>query len=59
MNSVRREVRTGDKIKSSARVWCMMDLLLTSKTITEARDLSKNRLGPEVAGEIDDDEGSE
>ncbi len=53
------EVRTGDKIKRSARVWCMIDLLLTSKTITEARDLTKNRLGPDVADEVEDDEGDE
>jgi len=53
------EVRTGDKIKRSARVWCMIDLLLTSKTITEARDLTKNRLGPDVADEVEDDDGDE
>ncbi|HQP39231.1 MAG TPA: hypothetical protein PLI95_28805 [Polyangiaceae bacterium] len=49
------EVRTGDKIVRSARVWCMIDLLLTSKTITEARDFTKQRLGPEVAGDVVED----
>ena len=37
-----REVRTG-KIFPNGRVWCMLDTLLTSNTISEARDLSKKR----------------
>lgn len=39
-----KEVKTGDKIKMSARVWTMIDLLLTCATITEARDKTKARL---------------
>lgn len=38
------EVRTG-KIYQSARVWCMLDTLFTSRTISEARDISKQREG--------------
>jgi hypothetical protein len=29
-------------------------LLLTSKTITEARNLTKQRLGPDVDGDLED-----
>jgi hypothetical protein len=38
------EVRTGN-IFRNGRVWCMLDTLLTSKTISDARDISKKRLG--------------
>lgn len=38
-----REVPNGPKILRSMRVWAALDLLLTSKTIQEARDLSKLR----------------
>lgn len=38
-----REVRTGPKIVRSARVWVDIDLLLTSETITEALELTKQR----------------
>jgi hypothetical protein len=38
------EVKAGT-IKRSLRVWATLDLLLTSKTISEARDKSKKRLG--------------
>lgn len=36
------EVRTGN-IYPNGRVWCMLDALLTCKTVSEARDLSKKR----------------
>jgi hypothetical protein len=39
------EVRTGKKIHQANRVWCMLDTLLTSKTISEAMDISKKRQG--------------
>lgn len=51
-----KEVRTGDKIKRSMRVWAMLDLLLTCSTITEARDKTKERLGRD-ADEMKDEEG--
>jgi hypothetical protein len=37
------EVRSGEKIIRSMRVWAMLDLLLTSQTIQEARDKSIDR----------------
>lgn len=37
------EVKSGEKIIRSMRVWAMLDLLLTSKTIQEARDKSDSR----------------
>lgn len=36
------EIQTG-KIYPSGRIWAALDLLLTSKTISEARDLTKRR----------------
>jgi hypothetical protein len=38
-----REVKTG-KLWMNARVWCALDLLLTSETIREARDKTTDRL---------------
>ena len=38
-----KEVRTG-KIYPNGRVWCMLDTLFTSETISEARDVSKSRM---------------
>jgi len=38
-----KEVRTGKRVTRSMRVWAMLDLLLTSNTIGEARDESKKR----------------
>ncbi len=38
-----KEIKTGNKINRAQRVWCMLDTLLTSKTISEARDISKKR----------------
>ena len=38
------EVRVGPKVRMSARVWAMLDLLLTSPTLTEAVRLTKLRL---------------
>lgn len=40
------EVKSG-RIMRSMRVWAMLDLLLTSKTISEARDLTQKRLREE------------
>ena len=37
-----KEVLTGN-IYPNGRVWCMLDTLFTSNTISEARDLSKKR----------------
>jgi len=37
------DVKTG-KVYPSGRVWAMLDLLLTSNTISEARDLTQTRL---------------
>lgn len=37
-----REVRTGN-IYPNGRVWCMLDTLLTCKTVSQARDLSQKR----------------
>ncbi|HEY9000794.1 MAG TPA: PD-(D/E)XK nuclease family protein [Mucilaginibacter sp.] len=36
-------VKTGKQVTRSMRVWAMLDLLLTSETIGEARDKSKQR----------------
>ncbi len=33
-----KDIRTGDKIVMSNRVWAQLDMLLTSDTITEAMD---------------------
>lgn len=37
--------KNGKRIVRSNRVWAALDLLLTSKTIEEARDLTKERMG--------------
>jgi hypothetical protein len=34
----------------------MIDLLLTSKTITEARDLTKQRVGPDAVGDVEEND---
>lgn len=39
-----REVKTGPGIVMATRVWCMLDTLLTSPTITEALRVTKERL---------------
>lgn len=39
-----KEVKTGN-IFRSGRVWCHLDALLTCDTISEARDLTKKRMG--------------
>lgn len=39
----RHEVKNG-KIYPTARLWCMLDTLLTCSTISEARDVSQSRL---------------
>lgn len=36
-------VKNGSGVRRAARVWAMLDLLLTSDTITEARDISYKR----------------
>ena len=51
-----KEVTTGPKIRMSMRVWCMLDLLFTCETITDARDKTKQRLGAEEGDVGDDDE---
>lgn len=38
-----QEVKTGPKVQRSARVWVMLDLLLTSSTLTEALIKTKER----------------
>ena len=38
-----KETRTGEKIKMSRRVWCMLDTLLTCDTISDAEILTKQR----------------
>jgi hypothetical protein len=47
------EVKNGPKVMMSGRRWCMIDTLLTCKTITEAYEETKRRLGSEAddAGE--------
>ncbi|MGO9447787.1 MAG: hypothetical protein ACLQQB_07410 [Solirubrobacteraceae bacterium] len=42
-------VRTGNLFRAQ-RVWCALDLLLTSETIREARDKTQERLAN--AGEV-------
>ena len=42
-----KEVRVGN-IFRNGRVWCMLDTLFTSKTISRARDISKKRWYKEV-----------
>lgn len=37
-----KEVRTGN-LYANGRVWCALDLLLTARTIFEARDLTRQR----------------
>jgi hypothetical protein len=49
-------VKTGPKIKQAMRVWCMIDLLLTCSTITEARDETKKRLAKEGHDGVGDDD---
>jgi hypothetical protein len=49
------EMRNGPKIVRSMRVWCMIDTLLTSKTITDAIAETKKRLGQDA----DDVEGGD
>lgn len=41
-----KEVRNGPSVQQSARVWAMLDLLLTSETITDAMVKTKQRLSP-------------
>ena len=53
-----REVRNGPRIRQANRVWCMLDLLLTSATITDALNETKRRLG-DAAGDVDNDESDD
>lgn len=39
-----KTIKAGEKVRQAARVWAMLDLLLTSETITEAMELSKQRM---------------
>lgn len=43
-----KEVKNGPRIRMSMRVWCMIDTLLTSETITDAMLETKRRLGEEA-----------
>ena len=52
------EVRNGPSIRQANRVWCMLDLLLTSATITDALKETKRRLG-DAAGDIEGEERDE
>lgn len=47
-------VPNGPRIRQANRVWCMLDLLLTSETITDALRETKRRLG-DGAAETDDE----
>lgn len=47
-------VPNGSRIRQANRVWCMLDLLLTSATITDALRETKRRLGDEAV-ETDDE----
>lgn len=49
------EVKNGPSIRQANRVWCMLDLLLTSPTITDALKETKRRLG-DAAGDVEDEE---
>ena len=40
-----KTVKAGPNVKMAARVWAMLDLLLTADTISEAMKLSKQRVG--------------
>lgn len=44
------EVKAGPKVQRSARVWVMLDLLLTSSTLTEALIKTKEREAAPVGG---------
>lgn len=43
-----KTVKAGPKIVRSMRVWCMLDTLLTSETITDALAETKRRLGADA-----------
>jgi hypothetical protein len=45
-------VPTGPGIPRANRVWCMLDLLLTSASVTDAQKETKRRLG-EGARDVD------
>jgi hypothetical protein len=49
------EVKNGPSIRQANRVWCMLDLLLTSPTITDALKGTKRRLG-DAARDVEDEE---
>jgi hypothetical protein len=51
----RTDMKNGPSVRQSARVWCMLDLLLTSATITDALRETKRRLGAGAA-DLDEDE---
>ena len=53
-----QEVKNGPSIRQANRVWCMLDLLLTSATISDALHETKKRLG-EAAGDLEDEERDE
>lgn len=41
-----RIVKAGPSVRRAARVWCMLDALLTTETVTEAMKETRRRLGP-------------
>jgi hypothetical protein len=47
-------VPNGPSVRQASRVWCMLDLLLTSATITDALRETKRRLGDGVVETEDD-----
>lgn len=42
------EVRNGPSVHQATRVWCMIDTLLTNKTITDARNETQRRLDQDI-----------
>ncbi|WP_438023558.1 hypothetical protein [Sorangium sp. So ce233] len=49
-----REIKNGPKIMRAMRVWCMIDTLLTSETITDAWAETRRRLGDDGQDQPDE-----
>lgn len=43
-----REIRTGSRVRHNNRVWCMLDSLLTSETISDALSETQRRINEEA-----------